>query len=223
VVRNAASADALRSGLPPQAPVSFVIADLGVSGTLVEALQRARIQPQSIDMAILCAGTKHDGRSVLELSRLRDTFEVNCFAAAELAAWWCSADPAKDSPRRLALISSIGRWHGMHGTAGYNASKAALSIWGESLDMELRSGGPGAMTVTIVEPGMFQSDMTATSGLAKLLAIPRRTLAARIVSAAAAGRRSLRPPLWFTLVTWAVCVAGRGFRYRLFSRVKPGK
>jgi hypothetical protein len=51
--------------------------------------------------------------------------------------------------------------------------------------------------------------------------VPRRDVAQRIVSAALAGKRALRPPVWFALLTWAVCLAGRDFRYRLFTRVKP--
>src|SRR5213079_2681016 len=108
-----------------------------------------------------------------------------CFSAAEFAAWLCvsenrnqpsanAAEPASDlvspsspsrrtsdrqirSDRSLVLISSIGRWHGMHGSCGYNASKAALSIWGESLDMELRQSGNRRFSITIVEPGIFES------------------------------------------------------------------
>jgi len=241
VLRREDSVAGVRALLPPEAPVKFVIADLALSGALPEALQRAQIAPESIDMAVLCAGVKHDGESVLAVARLRDTFEVNCFSAAEFAAWLCGADHPAHAPanprqprpapattsaganrsasaRRLVLVSSIGRWHGMHATCGYNASKAALSIWGESLDMELRGSG---LAVTIVEPGMFESGMTPRSGLAKLLVVPRRALASRIVSAAMAGRKSLRPPFWFAMLTWAVCIAGRGVRYRLFTRVKP--
>jgi short-subunit dehydrogenase len=56
----------------------------------------------------------------------------------------------------------MGRWHGMHFSCGYNASKAALSIWGESLDMELRRRAGRKFTVTVVEPGMFASGCAPT-------------------------------------------------------------
>jgi NAD(P)-dependent dehydrogenase (short-subunit alcohol dehydrogenase family) len=249
VVRNLDSRASLRARLPAEAPVKFVVADLAASGALVAALRAAEIRADSIDMAVLCAGVKHDGQSVLELGSLRDTFEVNCFSAAEFAAWLCGGESAVSTlgapianaetagpgapagkaahrphpgARSLVLISSIGRWHGMHGTCGYNASKAALSIWGESLDMELRSSPAGPITVTIVEPGMFESAMTARTALTKLLFVSRRAVARRIVSGALAGRKSLRPPLWFALLTWGVCIGGRSLRYRLFARVKPG-
>jgi NAD(P)-dependent dehydrogenase (short-subunit alcohol dehydrogenase family) len=252
-VRNRDALDSVTARLPREAPVTLLIADLAVPGALVKTLQEAQLQPDSIDMAVLCAGTKHDGESVLALSNLRDTFEVNYFSAAEFAAWLCGpensnpqlagsvdAAPAPDrkpaptqarhaskpenpTRRSIVLISSIGRWHGMHGSCGYNASKAALSIWGESLDMELRQSGDRRFTVTIVEPGMFESEMTRPTPLTRLLFVSRRQVADHIVSGAFAGRKSIRPPLWFALLTWGVCLSGRDFRYRLFSRVKPGE
>jgi NAD(P)-dependent dehydrogenase (short-subunit alcohol dehydrogenase family) len=227
-LRNRESLDDVRAQLPVDAPVILLVADLAASGALVAALRAAQIQPESIDIAVLCAGVKHDGESVLAVPSLRDTFEVNCFSAAEFAAWLCTtengtSDRQTRSNRSLVLISSIGRWHGMHGSCGYNASKAALSIWGESLDMELRQSSDRRFTITIVEPGMFESAMMARTPVTKLLFVSRRKVAGDLVSGTLAGRKSIRPPLWFALLTWGVCLAGRDVRYRLFARVKPGE
>ena len=110
----------------------------------------------------------------------------------------------------------------MHSSSGYNASKAALSIWGESLDMELRQSRDRRFTVTIVEPGMFESGMTQQTPLTRLLSVSRREVAGRIISGTLAARKSIRPPLWFALLTWGVCLMGRDARYRLFARAKAG-
>ena len=115
----------------------------------------------------------------------------------------------------------MGRWHGMHFSGGYNASKAALSIWGESLDMELRQRGNRRFTVTVVEPGIFASGMTRQTPLGRALFASRRKVAARILSGALAGRSTIRPPRWFALLTWAICLIGRDNRYRLLARAKP--
>ena len=115
----------------------------------------------------------------------------------------------------------MGRWHGMHFSAGYNASKSALSIWGESLDMELRQRKNRRFTVTIVEPGIFASGMTQQTPLTRALFASRQKVAARILSGALAGRRTIRAPRWFALLTWMVCLLGRDFRYRIFARAKP--
>jgi NAD(P)-dependent dehydrogenase (short-subunit alcohol dehydrogenase family) len=257
IVRNPVSRDELLAELPANAPVTLVVADLSQPGNLVAALTEARIPPATIAAAILCAGVKHDGQSVLALPKLRDTFEVNLFSIAEFAGWLCGAESpdreapvrngggASDAPVRgtptdpvaapvegsrtrgpspttaLVLVSSMGRWHGMHFSCGYNASKAALSIWGESLEMELRQRQSRRFTVTVVEPGIFASAMTRQTPLARLLFASRRQVASRIVSGTLAGRRSIRPPFWFALLTWATCLLGRDFRYRVLARAKP--
>ena len=213
-VRTRESLDALEAQLPEAAPVQLLVADLSQTGALVEALQEGQISPDRIDIAIMCAGTKYTGGSVMATPRLRDTFEVNYFSSVELAKWlYGSAHQAT-----LVLISSIGRWHGMHSSCGYNASKAALSIWGESLEMELHRAGKRECKVMVVEPGIFESGMMAQQGISGLLFASRHKLAIRILSGAQQGRKVLRYPFWFALLTWAVCLGGRGFRYRLFAR-----
>ena len=79
----------------------------------------------------------------------------------------------------------------MHYSGGYNASKAALSIWGESFEMEARGGSGRRFTVTIVEPGMFVSGMTKPTGIGRFLMASRSKVAAAIVSGALGGRRPL--------------------------------
>ena len=220
IVRSSASRDALHSELPAPARVTLLVADLSVPGALQAALREAGIDAGTIAIAVLSAGIKHDGRSVLSSSDVRETFEVNFFAAVELSEWLCGA-PATGSTTRIVLISSMGRWHGMHRSGGYNASKAALSIWGESLDLELRQSNPKRFTVTVVEPGLFASGMTARVPLARMLFASRRKVAARILAGACAGRAVIRPPGWFALLTWGVCLLGRGFRARAFASARP--
>ncbi len=250
-VRNRQSLADVQALLPKEAPAKLLIAELSQPGGLVQALREAGMPAESLHLAILCAGVKHDGEPVWSLGALRETFQVNFFAAAEFAAWFCTpASPpinagngdssaalnlpppqfaagsgtrAEGPPRSraLVLISSMGRWHGMHFAGGYNASKAALSIWGESLDMELRCCQTSSLTVTIVEPGIFDSGMTRRTPLTRFLFASRRDVASRILSGALAGRRTIRPPFWFALLTWGVCLAGRDLRFRLFARAKP--
>lgn len=214
-VRTREALDSLREQLPQEAPVVLLIADLSRTGSLTNALQEGQITAERVDIALSCAGTKYSGISVTNFDELRATFEVNYFSNVELARWLYEAV----HEARLVLISSMGRWHGMHSSCGYNASKAALSIWGESLDMELHRSKKGAGSVMVVEPGLFASGMMEPNGLNRLLLASRRTLAARILSAAQQGRKTLRFPFWFAVVTWVVCLGGRGFRYRLFARV----
>jgi NAD(P)-dependent dehydrogenase (short-subunit alcohol dehydrogenase family) len=252
IVRNREAREELLAQIPARARLTLLVADLSTPGALFAALREAQIPSDSIAIAILCAAIKHDGKSVLSLRELRETFQVNVFAAVELADWLCgpsggslalapSADPGLDSgtrsvaavlpseatrdrallsTTRVVLVSSMGRWHGMHFSGGYNASKAALSIWGESLDMELRQR-KRRFTVTVVEPGIFASGMTRDTRLTRVLFASRGKVAARILSGALQGRPAIRPPRWFALLTWAICLIGRDQRYRLFASAKP--
>jgi len=224
-VRTAASRDELVESLPAEAPLAVVVADLERPGALAAGLDAAGVDPRSVDVAIACAGVKRAGASALSMEDLRRTFEVNLFAAAELGAWFCgrkAQSPGEAKPASLVLVSSMGRWHGMHESGGYNASKAALSIWGESVEMDLQRAGR-RVTVTVVEPGLFASGMTRPAGSARWLQASRREVARAIVEGALAGRRSIRPPAWFALLTWGVLLGGRRLRARLFARVKSGK
>lgn len=215
-VRSMEAAEDLIQQLPAEAPIEFIAADLSQPGALTNALQNSRTTAETIDIAILCAGTKYSDASILSLSQLRETFEVNYFSNVDLARWLCRSG----NQPTLVLVSSMGRWHGMHSSCGYNASKAALSIWAESLEMELNLQKKPLCKVLIVEPGIFISGMVEKRGIGRLLAISRQDLAAHIIASATSGRRVLRFPIWFALLTWAICMAGRGVRLRLFSHIK---
>jgi short-subunit dehydrogenase len=266
VIGTARSYDILQdvqTRIPASAPVRLLVADLSKPQELVASVREAQIAASSIDIAILCAGVKYSGRSVLSLPELRDTFQVNFFSSAEFAAWFGECDSAasptpilgegtnsggagsavmtnetptastssrprmpesvpaaqRTTDRTLVVISSMGRWHGMHFSCGYNASKAALSIWAESLEMEISERAATRLRILIVEPGMFESGMAHQTGLARLLLGSRRQVAQRIVSGALTGKRSIRPPFWFALLTWGACLGGRRLRYRLFTSV----
>lgn len=221
IVRTEASRRTVLGGLPAEAPVVLLVADLSSPGAAAAVLDAAGVDPDRIDVVIACAGIKHESRTVLALDAVRETVQVNFLAAAEVVAWHI-AGRAAHRPARVALVSSMGRWHGMGATAGYNASKAALSIWAESLELELPRQGEGAATITVVEPGLFESDMARPHPGRAFLFAPRRTIARRILEGALAGRPVVRPPFWFAVLTWTLCLAGRRTRARVLSRAKSG-
>lgn len=204
--------------LIPDARLTLIETDLSQPGSLVARLRAQGLAPTDIDLAILSAGMKQDGTSVLDPTSVRQTFEVNLFANVDLAAWYFT----QGGQGPIVLISSMGRWHGMPHTSGYNASKAALSIWGESLEMERIARGQGAARILIVEPGLFASGMVGDGGLKARLSVSRPHIARMILDAALRGRRSLRPPVWFAWLTWALVLSGRGLRARLLVRARSG-
>ncbi|SHE85890.1 Short-chain dehydrogenase [Desulfacinum infernum DSM 9756] len=238
-LRTEASRQELERCLPVSASVTLLLADLARADALVSALERAGILPDALDVAILCAGTKYDETSVLDMGKLRETFQVNLFSAVEFAGWFL-ADTQRIAPtvptqginsspadrfrprKRLVLVSSMGRWHGMPWTGGYNASKAGLSIWSESLEQELAGTDGSPLEVLIVEPGIFESRMPVR-GLGRLLSISSDRVARHILQALAKGKRIIRPPLWFALLTWAICLGGRSLRCRFFRKAVRGR
>ena len=89
IVRNQDSRNQLLAQLPARARATLLVADLSAPGALRTALHEARIPADSVSVAILSAAIKHDGKSVMSERELRETFQVNLFAAVELADWLC--------------------------------------------------------------------------------------------------------------------------------------
>jgi len=216
VLRDRSQFPAELRELVPESRLTLIEADLSRPGLVVEQLRAGGIAASEIDLVILSAGVKYDHTSVLDTASVRQTFEVNLFANVDLAAWYF----AHGGQGQIVLVSSMGRWHGMPDTSGYNASKAALSIWGESLEMERIARGEGTARILIVEPGLFASGMVGGGGLKGRLSVSRAHIARTILDAALRGRRSLRPPLWFAWLTWALVMSGRSLRTRLLVRAR---
>ena len=201
---------------PNGTPLQVIVADLSLPGSLKKSFFEAKLDPKTIDIAILCAGVKYPNKSALSIASLRETFEVNYFANVEFLNWMYK----NGNSRKLVLVSSMGRWHGMKSTCGYNASKAALSIWAESFEMELRAEGRDRPEILIVEPGIFESGMMNKARLSRVMIVPAREVARRIIAAILAGKRTLRYPFWFAWMTWVLCLAGRNIRNRLLAAAK---
>ena len=99
LVRHRESLEKLKAEFPEAAPLTLLVADHSTPGAISDTLREAHTPPDSVAIAILCAAIKHDGRSVLSLPELRETFQVNFFSAVELAGWLCgSADSALQIP-----------------------------------------------------------------------------------------------------------------------------
>ena len=90
---------------------------------------------------------------------------------------------------QIAIVSSLASFIGLPYSASYNASKAAVRVWGESIRYVLKKDGIG---VSVICPGFVVSRMTASAPFpmpflmssARASAIirtrPRRATSARI-------------------------------------------
>jgi len=156
----------------------------------------------------------------------RDTLQVNV-----LARWNSSSGSFHRTTPTTALTArgrkrrpSTGFEHGPVARdapfGGYNASKAALSIWAKvsiwRRVAQLDAGSPSRSSSPACSPRNDEGDRPR----AIPAGAPSR-VAATIVHGALAGRSAIRPPFWFALLTWAICLAGRDVRYRILARARP--
>jgi short-subunit dehydrogenase len=102
-----------------------------------------------LDLVILAHGFKNKEGSNLDLKLIKKTFEINFFSIVKLVT-----ELSKNS-KKIIIISSLGRYHGMPKNSAYNPSKSALSNWVESLNLEIND-----KNIIVYEPGLFLSNMT---------------------------------------------------------------
>jgi NAD(P)-dependent dehydrogenase (short-subunit alcohol dehydrogenase family) len=179
---------------------------------------QAGLDAGRIDAVIANAGVKEESVGPGAYEALKRTFAVNVFGAVQTAtailpAW------GKRGGGRVIFISSQGRWHGMARTGAYNASKAALSIFAESMAMDLRAEA-APIRITLVEPGLIRTGMVGRGMLQNLLSVDTETAARNILQCAARGCLTCRFPFLFTMMTAAVAVLPMGLRVRVLGRVK---
>jgi short-subunit dehydrogenase len=114
-----------------------------------------------VDLLIANAGISidKDNSSLDDFAIVRKTFEVN------LGGVLNTVEPllARLTARRrgqIAVVASLASFIGLPYSASYNASKAAVRVWGESIRYVLKKNGVG---VSVVCPGFVVSRMTANA------------------------------------------------------------
>jgi short-subunit dehydrogenase len=112
-----------------------------------------------VDLVIANAGISidKDNSSLDDFSLMHKTFDVN------VGGVFNTVEPlvARMMARRkgqIAVVSSLAGFVGLPYSASYNASKAAVRVWGESIRYVLKKSGIG---VSVICPGFVVSRMTA--------------------------------------------------------------
>ncbi len=101
----------------------------------------------------------------------------------------------------LVGVSSVAGERGRRGNSAYQASKAALTTWLESLRYRLKGSG---VRVVTVKPGYVATPMTAALKLPARATISPDEAARRIVSAAERGRAVAYVPGYWRPIMWTV-------------------
>lgn len=196
-----AAADKGRSGLPiarayqhdvreyERAPDLFarILSELGAGAELSLVIYNAGVLPQSADGAWTFAEE-------------RDMLETNLLGAVrwlDLAA----ETLAKSGRGAIVGVSSIAGDRGRNGNSAYQASKAGLSVYLESLRYRLRRRG---VRVVTVKPGYVATSMTSNMKLPKPLVTPAEAVAERIAHVSEHGAGDVYVPRYWAVLMWII-------------------
>lgn len=114
-----------------------------------------------VDLVIANAGISidKDNSSLDDFSRIRQTFDVNVGGVLNTVEPLMARLIARKRGQ-IAIVASLASFIGLPYSASYNASKAAVRVWGESIRYVLKKDGIG---VSVVCPGFVISRMTANA------------------------------------------------------------
>lgn len=181
-----------------------------VSSELIDCTDRADMarwlanfdDAHPVDLAIASAGISIDqDNSALEtFDVVRRTMAVNFDGMLNTVEPLIDRMVARREGQ-LGLMSSQAAFFGRPYSASYNASKAAVRVWGESVRFALHKHNVG---VTVILPGFVESPMSAATVRAKPF-IMTATDAARIIRRGLAGNAprvafplAMTASVWFT-------------------------
>ncbi|MBN1540932.1 SDR family NAD(P)-dependent oxidoreductase [candidate division KSB1 bacterium] len=143
---------------PASQPHLFYDADLADStevDRVCRNLSDAGIVP---DILFLNAGMGGDFSALdMDLQKIEKLFSLNFFSVLRMIKYFL---PAMADRRWgwIVVTSSLAGYRGMPAAADYSASKSALSVFAESLRLDLWDMGIGVM---VISPGFVRTPMTA--------------------------------------------------------------
>ena len=114
-----------------------------------------------VDLVIANAGISidKDNSSLDDFSVVRRTLDVNVGGVLNTVEPLVARMMARKRGQ-IAVVSSLAGFVGLPYSASYNASKAAVRVWGESIRYVLKKSGIG---VSVICPGFVVSRMTANA------------------------------------------------------------
>lgn len=179
----------------------------------VDVRDRAALHHAAADFLSRCGGVvdaviASAGISAGTLTEQADDYEVfQAIVQTNLLATVATFEPFIAGMRqagagRLAGISSVAGVRGLPGAGAYSASKAAVTVYCESLRTEL--AGDGIRVVTIA-PGYIRTAMTAHNPYRMPFLMDADDFAVRAAAAIDAGRR-------YTVIPWQMGVVAKLMR-----------
>ncbi len=153
-----------------------------------------------VDLVIANAGIspQKNAESSLDEALTRQTLAVNLDGVLN------TVFPLLPAMRRrrtgqIALMSSLAGFVGSPPSAAYNASKAAVRVWGESLRRTLRADGVG---VSVICPGFVDTPMNANDAAPRPLVMSPARASAIIRAGLARDRARIAFPFAARAAIW---------------------
>jgi NAD(P)-dependent dehydrogenase (short-subunit alcohol dehydrogenase family) len=151
---------------------------------IADFVQAATSKRDRLDFVFANAGIVHAaGDDGLSTGTARELMDTNYFGAVNTLAP-AARIMSHQSYGALVAITSISALVATHGSGAYSASKAALTMWTDSLRLSLRGTN---VNVTNIILGFVETPMTQGMVHAERLWIDADVAAARIINAARKG------------------------------------
>lgn len=146
-------ADACRAKGAEVRSATIDVSDRETTAQWVSMIDQAR----PIDLVIANAGVGMEGSGgKLDEEAIRRTFAINLDGMLNTVLPLLPAMRVRQQGQ-IALVSSLASFVGLPQSAAYNASKAAVRVWGESMRIMLK---PDHIGVSVICPGFVTTRMT---------------------------------------------------------------
>ena len=187
------------------------VADRAALGQWLAAVDDAH----PVDLVIANAGISidKDNSSLDDFSIVRRTLDVNVGGVLNTVEPLVGRMMARRRGQ-IAVVASLAGYIGLPYSASYNASKAAVRVWGESIRYVLKKSGIG---VSVICPGFVISRMTAQAPF-KMPFLMTSERASKIIRAGLAHNKAriafplpTKAAVWFGMLlpgSWAAKLLG---------------
>jgi short-subunit dehydrogenase len=168
-----------------------------------------------VDLLIANAGISidKDNSSIDDFSIVRKTMAVNVDGVFNTVEPLVGRMIARGRGQ-IAVVSSLAGFIGLPYSASYNASKAAVRVWGESLRHVLKKNGIG---VSVICPGFVVSRMTAKSPFPMPFLMSSARASAIIRNGLARNKARIAFPVGTKAAVWLGTVLPGGWTARLLG------
>ncbi|MDP1753406.1 MAG: SDR family NAD(P)-dependent oxidoreductase, partial [Reyranella sp.] len=153
-----------------------------------------------VDLILANAGISidKDNSSLDDFSVIRQTLDVNVGGVLNTVEPLLARLIARRNGQ-IAVVSSLAGFFGLPYSASYNASKAAVRVWGESIRYVLKKDGIG---VSVICPGFVVSRLTASAPFPMPFMMSSAKASAIIRKGLAANRARIAFPIGTKTAVW---------------------